>query len=642
MNRIAWVFGLGFALAGMTTSSQKSFSADSLHRTIQNSKNTDARFDRALQAAEIAYEIDKEYVAEFTTIAKEAALQLNDSTRWAEAMKLEAAADRWMGNYVKSIASFKVCHDYFTRHNDTTKRIFAADHLGSMHMFMGYNTDAQRYLTEVYELEKHRNQPSGMADALNGLAIFYNNLNQNDKAEERYKEALTLYEQTDDTLGRANVHANLGLLYVDLKRLDEAEYHLKQQGHLDSLLDSKWGLGFHFDFMGHLERERGNLEKAYKYHLTALNLRETLESHYNISESRTNLTSVLYELGNYQESIEQASLILENRERHQSLNHQLTAFDYLARSHEQLGNFKDALGYYRNYMAINDSISNKDIMEIIAEKDAKFEVAEERNRNALLNAENEASTAIIGQKSRTIFYGSLGLCIALVLSSILTVLVFKYNKRKKELGVALGDKEILLREIHHRVKNNLQIVSSLLSLQGRSIENTEIQQAINDGQSRVRSMALIHQNLYQRDNLTGVSMSDYLSNLCEELFTTYTIDKDRIQLQLNIQPIELDVDTLVPLGLIINELISNTLKHAFPNEQKGIVSIAFSEEQDQYNLTVRDNGVGFIADNVRQNAFGNKLIQSLSRQLHAKMEQDSNPKDGTTTRLHVPKRSKAA
>lgn len=641
MSGLRRLFVLGFSLAGMSTFAQKPLWVDSLTRVIQTSPSTETRFERALAAAEHAYEIDKEHVATFTGVAKESALELSDSARWAEALKLEAAADRWMGNYVKSIASFKVCHDYFTRHNDTTKLIFSADHLGSMHMFMGYNADAQRYLTEVYELEKHSNDPSGMADALNGLAIFYSNLNKNDKAEERYKEALALYESVDDTLGRANVHANLGLLYVDLKRLDEAEYHLKQQGHLDSLLNSGWGLSFHFDFMGHLERERGNLEKAYTYHLTALNLRETLESHYNISESRTNLTSVLYEIGNYEESIAQALLILENRERHQSLNHQMTAFDYLARSHEQLGNFEDALGYYRNYMTISDSISNKDVMEIIAEKDAKFEVAEERNRNALLNAENEASTAIIAQKSQTIFYGSLGLGVAIVLSAILAILLFKYNRRKHELSAALGDKEILLREIHHRVKNNLQIVSSLLSLQGRSIENSEIQQAIHDGQSRVRSMALIHQNLYQRDNLTGVSMSEYLTNLCEELFNTYNIDKERVRLKLKIAPTELDVDTLVPLGLILNELISNTLKHAFPDGRDGIIEIVFHDENTNYSLTVSDNGVGFDPESIRQNAFGNKLIASLSRQLQAKIEQSSS-EAGTITLLHVPKPNKAA
>ena len=130
---------------------------------------------------------------------------------------------------------------------------------------------------------------------------------------------------------------------------------------------------------------------------------------------------------------------------------------------------------------------------------------------------------------------------------------------------ALKEKDFLLREIHHRVKNNLQVISSLLSLQARQIGDKNIQKAINEGRSRVRSMALIHQNLYQNENLTGVSVERYLSNLLSELFDTYKVDSDKITLHFNIQDIDLDVDTMVPFGLILNELISNCLKHAFPN-----------------------------------------------------------------------------
>jgi two-component sensor histidine kinase len=188
------------------------------------------------------------------------------------------------------------------------------------------------------------------------------------------------------------------------------------------------------------------------------------------------------------------------------------------------------------------------------------------------------------------------------------------------LAKALTEKDVLLREIHHRVKNNLQLVSSLLTLQGQSIDDKMALKAINEGKSRVRSMALIHQDLYQNENITSVSAQTYLSKLCNELFQTYNIKEEQIRLKTAIQDVYIDVDTLIPLGLILNELVTNSLKYAFPDDRKGQIEILLKEDENQLIVQVKDDGVGYKPDQVRSNSFGSVLIGSLIQQLDGQIE----------------------
>jgi len=200
-----------------------------------------------------------------------------------------------------------------------------------------------------------------------------------------------------------------------------------------------------------------------------------------------------------------------------------------------------------------------------------------------------------------------------------------------KISKALTEKDLLLREIHHRVKNNLQLVSSLLTLQGRSIDDEMAQQAMQEGQSRVRSMALIHQDLYNKENLTDISVKEYIEKLIQELFATYRIDDNRIYMSMEVDDVDLDVDTLVPLGLIINELLTNSLKYAFPGEREGKLSVTFVKSDGKCSLTVEDDGVGYDPLQVRENSFGSTLVKALVEQLEGQLSVDV--ESGTTIKI---------
>lgn len=208
------------------------------------------------------------------------------------------------------------------------------------------------------------------------------------------------------------------------------------------------------------------------------------------------------------------------------------------------------------------------------------------------------------------------------------------KRAEAQVKAALAEKEILLREIHHRVKNNLQIISSLLNLQASTIVDARIEELFRESQNRVRSMALIHEQLYRSDSLSHIDFGEYVRNLANFLLQSYP--NPQIDVHLHVQAVEalLDIDTAIPCALIINELVSNALKHAFVGRAAGEVWIELDTLPDAcYTLVVRDNGIGFpdAVDFQHTESLGLQLVNSLARQINGSLSLDRT--GGTTFRL---------
>jgi len=192
------------------------------------------------------------------------------------------------------------------------------------------------------------------------------------------------------------------------------------------------------------------------------------------------------------------------------------------------------------------------------------------------------------------------------------------KQAEEKIKSALNEREVMLREIHHRVKNNMQIISSLLRLQSRQIKSKKTLDLFNVGQNRIRSMALIHESLYQSSDLAKINFSDYIKRLTTHLLSTYRVGMERIRMKLDIRDVCLDINRAIPCGLIINELVSNSLRHAFPSDQKGDVQVIMNaNKQGKYSLVVNDTGVGFPEDVDFQQTetLGMQLVIDLVSQL---------------------------
>ena len=309
---------------------------------------------------------------------------------------------------------------------------------------------------------------------------------------------------------------------------------------------------------------------------------------------------------------------------------------------EILGQHAKANSKYKRYYVVKDSMENLYRAQQVQTLEAKFLKAEQEKEIANLEFSNQLAGGKIKKQRRALFLGGTAL---VVLAGLLTWVyrLFKVNKKNKEQLVdnnkviqkALEEKNTLLQEIHHRVKNNLQVVSSLLSLQSRLVTDEVAIDAINASKGRVQSMSLLHQNLYQDKNLKGVDMQVYFENLVENLFHTYKIPEDRIQFEAQIDQLNLDIDTVVPLGLITNELITNSLKHAFTEMEEGLLKLRLHQENDQLILQVTDNGKGLAENKIplKEGSLGAKLIHSFAEKLDAQLTVDGSK--GTKITLSI-------
>jgi two-component sensor histidine kinase len=202
--------------------------------------------------------------------------------------------------------------------------------------------------------------------------------------------------------------------------------------------------------------------------------------------------------------------------------------------------------------------------------------------------------------------------------------VESFNSMTVKLKELLNEKELLMREIFHRVKNNMQVISSLLSLQCKYIKDEKYIEMFKDCQDRIKAMALIHENLYRSKDLSNIDFNDYIKSLANGLLLSYKMDTSKISLKINIETVSFAIETAIPCGLIINELISNSLKYAFPDGRIGEINISFrSLDKDELEIIVSNDGVSFPKDLDFRNteSLGLRLVTNLAEtQLHGKIE----------------------
>jgi two-component sensor histidine kinase/low affinity Fe/Cu permease len=218
-----------------------------------------------------------------------------------------------------------------------------------------------------------------------------------------------------------------------------------------------------------------------------------------------------------------------------------------------------------------------------------------------------------------------------------------YRKQAEEaLQKSLKEKEALLKEIYHRVKNNMPIVSSLLNLQSKNVTDEKALEMLRESQGRIRSMALIHEKLYQSDDLSSIDFAKYINTLTINLFNIYRVNSGVIGFTVDAKDVSFDIETAIPCGLIINELVTNALKHAFPKGRKGNINISLHElEKNKFRLSVKDNGIGIPKDKDILNAgtLGLRLVMNLSKQINGTVKMDGT--NGTSFEITF-KRNEAA
>jgi len=311
------------------------------------------------------------------------------------------------------------------------------------------------------------------------------------------------------------------------------------------------------------------------------------------------------------------------------------------------GNYKGALSHFQGYKKLSDSTHGNSKNKQIEELKIEYETKNKEEKIKLLNDQSKLQESEL-QKSQLLNTVSIWSLVLLLI--IISLLYNRYrlkqrnhakleikereiNQKNNNLRHLLDEKEWLLKEIHHRVKNNMQTVISLLNSQSAYLDNDMALSAIKISQHRIHSMSLIHQKLYNSENISTINMPNYIKELVEYLKESFSLGQ-RIRFEIKADPLELDVAQAIPLGLILNEAITNSIKYAFPEDQTGIITVKLEKSGDgNYLLEISDNGIGMNTDikDSTQNSFGMRLIKGLSEDLEARFFMESN--NGTTLKV---------
>jgi two-component sensor histidine kinase len=290
----------------------------------------------------------------------------------------------------------------------------------------------------------------------------------------------------------------------------------------------------------------------------------------------------------------------------------VNAYRQLTRITKRMKEYDSALYYKELNVWIADSLSNVEKSGQIAEMQEKYEAKEKESQISLLSESNKT------QLQRIWILGGAALLLA-VLAGAFVWQNRRLTMQKKKIASQSERLGWMMKELHHRVKNNLQIVSSLLSLQTYRLKDEESISAIKESQLRVQAMSLIHQRLYQVQDVSMVNFKLYLDDLVETLMKAYGYGPDDFDLSVNIDNELLDVDTVMPMGLLVNEIITNSFKYAYKDVSRPLLTINMKSEEQQLQLTIADNGPGMNAtgaNNIKP-GFGKKLIDALTKQLRA-------------------------
>ena len=482
---------------------------------------------------------------------------------------------------------------------------------GIVYQDMGYYELAAGRMHTATELFEKMNYLARLPYSYNYLGSVYYELQENEKALKYYRKALDSFIQNGDDWGRAVTYRYLGRLYRRFQLPDSALYYFRTSLVLAHKLNDRSGELYSQRFLAEVLFEQGKRDSARIFFDDNLNksaitgnLREKVNNLYDLGlikiqeKKYSQAFRLLHDAGTLADSLD---LFYENM----LINKQL------AETYEQTGEAKKALSYYKRYKSLSDTIFTAEKRKNIDELELRYETVKKNSEIGTLKMEQRVQAERL--RNQRILGYSLAAVLGLVLVSA-SILWHSYKVKKK----ADRDKEILLKEIHHRVKNNLQTISSLLSLQSYNIADQGVKDAVKESQDRVKSMALIHQMLYQQEKLSMIDFGQYLHQLADSIASGYGRTEGNIRCTVICDNVELDIDNAIPLGLIANELIVNAYKYAFKPSDQGELNVSLTRVgSNKFAFSVRDNGRG-MPENFRidrTETLGLRLVSLLTRQL---------------------------
>jgi two-component sensor histidine kinase/Tfp pilus assembly protein PilF len=510
----------------------------------------------------------------------------------------------------------------------------------------------------------------GIAQAYNNIGVIYWYQGNYPSALKRHFAALEVREQLKDQKGIAQSYNNIGLVYKEEGAMGDALKNYTAALEIFTALKDPYSIATCYSNIGIIQKSQGHYPEALQNYQAALSLRQTLHDQWGIAQSYNNIGNIYNNEGDYDSALEsyRAALVIRQEVGDKEgiavsyvnmgtlyirmnkpdasrtyLNQALTlskaigSKEWIKESYEELavldsiqGNFKDALRNYKLYTAYRDSLNNEESKKKSIQSAMQYEFDKKEIENKAEQEKQHTLDEADKRRQQIFIYAAFGLSILVLLSSLFLYNRYQYARKQKQTI------ELLFKEVHHRVKNNMQVITSLLNLQKSYIDEQRILDIFQDCQNRIYAMAAIHEKLYERDALNSINIQDYIQNLITQLMDTYQLAFE-VDCDLLVETETLEVDTLITLGLITNEIISNACKYAFPvTGKQPVITFRLSKPtQTSFLLIIGDNGVGSKVElNQEHTSFGMELIKILVSQLRGTIQRI--PQTGTMYEITFP------
>ncbi|WP_373493649.1 histidine kinase dimerization/phosphoacceptor domain -containing protein [Aquiflexum sp.] len=513
-------------------------------------------------------------------------------------------------------------------------------------------------------LFKKTNDQAKLAATCVELAFESIDGNQLDKAEKLIFDSIKIYEALEDEKGLGSAYSTLSRIFLSQKEPELAikyglealkltekvrDYNTTQEtwlalvlayheaGELDKAInaadkcietitiyniDDEFNLARAYGFRGDVWSDLKDYQKSLEDNLKSYAIVEAKigAARPAAKTYRQGIGLAYYMKGDYKEALPHLEAAIDGYVNlgQGSQPKMQKIYNEVADCYAQLGDYQKAYQSEQLAHGVYETLMQDKVANLEAEALIKYETVKKDEALA-------SQAALIEQKSKTQTLIIMGTSLLIVFLIFLLYFFYKNKKATKIIRAKNAENELLLKEIHHRVKNNLEMVKSLIALQSAQIEDPATKEALIASQNRVQSMGIIHQKLYQGTNLGSIEMKDYFINLSEGILDTFDAE-EQVKIECAMDNLDLDVDTAVPIGLIVNELLTNALKYAFPKKEQGTIHISLEKMPDNYlRLKVNDNGIGKTAGIAPiGTGFGSQLVQLLTQQLNGKMKEYTN------------------
>lgn len=469
--------------------------------------------------------------------------------------------------------------------------------IGNAFLELDSTEDALTYHFKALHIRKELDYSAGVAQSLTNLGSVYKVQGKYDLALKFLFQSLEIKKQLGDKMKQASSMSLIGEVYFLQKNYTEAEYYFQQSLALQRETEDPKGIATSLNNFGKLYLDWGKYEQAIIC----------------LDESRV-----------IARNIGAKNVLLKNYE---------TTISVLRRK----GKTEEALYFYDDYLALKDTVLNEQKNKAITELQIKYETEKKEQEISLLNAKEKASAAIVDRQHFQIYALYAGAALLLLIALLLFNAYRLRRKAHQQSQIIIAQKQTMMSELHHRIKNNLQVLSSILELQQDRTNDPATQELLKAVENRLNAMLLIHKDLYG-DKIDGkVNMGKYIRTLTEHLFSAYGFAVGSIRLNFSADELLVDADTALSLGFICNEIISNTMKHAFQHTPNPELSVQITNEQEQCRLLIADNGCGFSAvpDIEKTHSFGLRLIRLFATDIHAELNFESD-ENGTRFILFFP------